>query len=139
MESTPKELFRPTGRDEPDVIAGLTEKTFSVDSNNNYERGNVKVSTPYGILLNYAVAEKMANETRTEPVYAVDYYTNSISHGFISKNKRMETYLPIGGIQVSMFSRIPRDNQTMQISGANSAMVIPDWTVIELYIQVRRL
>ncbi len=139
VEITPPALFRPTGRDEPDVIAGLTEKTFYVNTDNSYERGKVDVSFPYGMLLNYSVAEKMANESRTEPVYAVEYWSNSFPSGFIRKNKRMETYLPEGGIQVSMFSRIPSDRKTMKISGANSAFVIPDWTVIELYVQVRRL
>ncbi len=136
-EITPKGLFRPTGRSEPDVIAGLTEKTFYL-GNDAYESYN-NVSYPYGILLNYSVAEKMANETQTEPVYAVQYYSTGIPPGFISKNERRETSLPEGGIQVSMFSRIPRDLKTMKITGANSAFVIPDWTVIELYMQVRRL
>lgn len=136
-EITPKALFRPTGRNEPDVIAGLTEKTFYL-SDDPYEV-TTNVSYPYGILLNYSMAEKMANETQTGPVYAVQYYSNGIPPGFISKNERRETSLPEGGIQVSMFSRIPRDLKTMKISGANSAFVIPDWTVIELYVQVRRL
>jgi len=51
----------------------------------------------------------------------------------------MGASLSEGGLQVFMFSRIPRDLKTMKISGANSAFVIPDWTVIELYLQVRRL
>ncbi len=151
---TPREIFRPLGRNKPDSIPGYTEKIFP-------ERPSM--TDPHGLLLNYSKAEMIANERQIKPVTLVTYEESSnnldnpggFPDGFIRANQRNSDVLPAGGIQPFWFGSQGNSGslnwkeiriRTGDLSDmANffslgiAKPIIPDSTAIELYLQIQKL
>ncbi len=147
VEITPREIFRPLGRNKPDVVPGFSEKDRS---------RKPRYTDPHGFLLNYRLAEKIAGEEQTEPVLMVKYESRDLEvagiserfpESFVRANERTVTVLPAGGIQPFWFaSEDVRHIAVQQAAGAAAFFsagiahpIIPDRTAIELYLKIQKL
>lgn len=141
---SPLETFRVSGRNKPDVIPGFTEKTFPDRSAG---------ADPHGILFNYHKANIMTGENPTEPVAVVEYMKHpnddvGFPSGFVARNQRVFTTLPVGGMQpfwfgsgAGVYFNSFQDHVEIwnSFSGEVTMPIIPMSTAIEMYLQIQQL